>query len=439
MQVVLVVFSIINLILLFFLLTKKPENSSKEITRSLASMEKSVERLERMYREESERSREQAQKTSQWMREELGSLMVTQHKNVLSGIASMSSQHKGLLDSFAKQMVDMTTMNASKLEQIRTTVEQKLTDLQQDNHQKIEQMRMTVDEKLQASLEKRLSESFHLVSERLEQVHKGLGEMQQLASGVGDLKKVLTNVKTRGTLGEIQLDAILEQILSPEQFLRNAKIRQGSAERVDFVVKLPGKNEEDRGVLLPIDAKFPIEDYQRLLDAQEQGDLVIANEAAKALENRIKVEAKSIADKYIDPPQTTDFALLFLPFEGLFAEVLRRPGLWETLQREHKVIVTGPTTITALLNSLQMGFQTLAIEKRSSDVWKVLGSVKSEFSKFGDVLEKTQKKLQEASNTIHLATTRTRAIERHLRTVEALPPQDDGRLIEASETFDAKE
>ena len=190
-------------------------------------------------------------------------------------------------------------------------------------------------------------------------------------------------------------------------------------------------------MFLPIDAKFPVEDYQRLLDAQEQGDIALASEAGKALENRIKAEAKSIADNYIDPPQTTDFALIFLPFEGLFAEVLRRPGLWETLQREHKFIVTGPTTITALLNSLQMGFQTLAIEKRSSDVWKVLGSVKSEFSKFGDVLEKTQKKLQEASNTIHQATTRTRAIERHLRTVEALPPQDDGRLIEASETFDA--
>ncbi len=342
-------------------------------------------------------------------------------RHTVSAISEMASQHKGLLDSFSRQLTDLTQMNSQKLEQIRDTVEARLTALQEDNSAKLEQMRATVDEKLHQTLEQRLGESFKLVSERLEQVHKGLGEMQTLASGVGDLKKVLTNVKTRGTLGEIQLENILEQTLSPEQFERNHAVMPGSAERVDFAVLLPGPEQDAPPVLLPIDCKFPIEDYQRLLDAEEAGDPGTAADAAKMLESRVKAEAKSIQEKYLNPPRTTDFAIMFLPIEGLYAEVLRRPGLWDTLQREYHVVVTGPTTITALLNSLQMGFRTLAIQKRSSEVWSLLGAVKSEFGKFGDVLEKTQKKLQEASNTIDSAARRSRAIERKLRTVEALP------------------
>jgi len=342
-------------------------------------------------------------------------------------LAAGGQQRQELADAFERQqhalmarLTELTRLNESKLEAMRETVERKLTALQADNHVQLEQMRATVDEKLHATLERRLGESFKLVGERLELVHKGLGEMQSLASGVGDLKRVLTNVKTRGTMGEIQLDALLEQTLAPDQYERNAAIKKGTAERVDFAVKLPDKSDGRRAVLLPIDAKFPLEDYQRLIDAQECGDAAAAAEAWKLLEARVKAEAKSIRDKYIDPPATTEFAVLFLPLEGLYAEVLRRPGLWDTLQREYRVVVTGPTTLSALLNSLQMGFRTLAIQKRTSEVWQVLGQVKGEFGKFGDLLEKTQKKLQEASNTLDGAAVRTRAIERRLRGVEEL-------------------
>ena len=308
---------------------------------------------------------------------------------------------------------------------MRQTVEAKLTALQTDNAAKLELMRQTVDEKLHQTLEQRLGESFKLVSDRLELVQKGLGEMQTLAQGVGDLKRVLTNVKTRGTLGEIQLESLLEQILAPEQYQTNVTVMPGQTERVDFAIRLPGSDEHDEPIWLPIDAKFPLEDYQRLVEAEANGDLAGVQEAAKWLETRIKTEAKSIRDKYIQPPHTTDFAILFLPLEGLFAEVLRRPGLFETLQRDYRVVLTGPTTITAFLQSLQMGFRTLAIQKRSSEVWKLLGTVKTEFGKFGTVLEKTQKKLQEASHTIDQAATRTRAIERTLRSVEAVEPSTD--------------
>ena len=359
---------------------------------------------------------------------ETGNMLHSHYKNTIQVIGEMAAQHKGLLDTFSRQLTELTQMNEHKLEQMRTTVEQKLASLQEDNSNKLEQMRATVDEKLNQTLEKRLGESFKMVSERLEQVHKGLGEMQSLASGVGDLKKVLTNVKTRGTLGEIQLDNILEQTLSPEQYQRNVSVRQGSSERVDFAVVLPGKDDDAQQVWLPIDSKFPMEDYQKLLEAQEMGDSGTAAEAAKMLENRVRGEAKSIQDKYLNPPHTTDFAIMFLPVEGLFAEVLRRTGLWESLQRDYHVIVTGPTTITALLNSLQMGFRTLAIQKRSSEVWSLLGTVKTEFVKFGEVLDKTQKKLQEASNTIDSARTRSRAIERKLRTVEAIPASEPSQL-----------
>jgi len=314
---------------------------------------------------------------------------------------------------------------------MRKTLENQLRTLQEDNSRKLEQMRATVDEKLQSTLEKRLGESFKQVSERLEQVYKGLGEMRNLATGVGDLKKVLTNVKTRGTWGEIQLGNILEQILTPEQYAINVQTKKNSNERVEFAIKLPGQgSDKDQVVWMPIDAKFPQEDYQRLLDAQDEADKDAADKSIRNLEMRIKAEAKAIKEKYIDPPNTTDFGIMFLPVEGLYAEVLRRPGLCDILQRDYRVVVTGPTTLAALLNSLQMGFRTLAIEKRSSEVWELLGVVKTEFGRFGDVLSKTKKKLQEASNTIDKAEIRTRAIERKLRKVEEIPQGDEMELLD---------
>jgi DNA recombination protein RmuC len=340
-------------------------------------------------------------------------------------------------DSLLKMLVDMTKLHEKNFEAIRQTMEGQLRNLREDNSKKLEQMRATVDEKLQSTLEKRLGESFKQVSERLEQVYKGLGEMRTLATGVGDLKKVLTNVKTRGTWGEIRLSSILEQILTPDQYDVNVATKKDSNERVEFAIKLPGQDENKEHVVwLPIDAKFPQEDYQRLVDAQEVADKELAERSIKNLEARIKLEARYIKEKYIDPPNTTDFGIMFLPVEGLYAEVLRRPGLCDVLQREYRIVVTGPTTLAALLNSLQMGFRTLAIEKRSSEVWELLGIVKTEFGKFGDVLAKTKKKLQEASNTIDKAEVRTRAIERKLRKVQEVPDTDAVKLIGENEGED---
>jgi len=322
--------------------------------------------------------------------------------------------------------------NTEGMDTLRQTLESRLTAIQSDNSQKLERMRQTVDEKLHSTLEQRLGESFQRVSEQLERVHAGLGEMQSLASGVGDLKKVLSNIKVRGTWGEVQLDNLLEQILSPGQYDRNVATRPGSAERVEFAIRLPGRDRADTSVWLPIDAKFPLEDYQRLLDAQERVDLAALEDAGRSLENRVRAEAKTIRDKYLEPPHTTDFALLFLPIEGLYAEVIRRPGLFDAIQRDYRVTLTGPTTLTAILNSLQMGFRTLAIEQRSSEVWQVLGAVKTEFGKFGDVLAKTKKKLEEATRTIDQAEVRTRAIDRKLRGVEALPAGQARLLLEDS-------
>jgi DNA recombination protein RmuC len=351
---------------------------------------------------------------------------------------SSQQQSKALTDSRADLTTTLSKMAEQidkKLDELKKAVETKLTQIQTDNSAKLEEMRKTVDEKLQGTLEKRLGESFRQVSERLEQVHKGLGEMQNLAIGVGDLKKVLTNVKTRGTWGEMQLGNLLEQILTPEQYAQNVITKQGSAERVEFAIKLPGRDTHDgKTVWLPIDAKFPKEDYERLVEASERADADAVEQAAKQLELRIKAEAGDIRDKYIDPPNTTDFGILFLPTESLYAEVLRRNGLMETLQREFRVVVTGPTTLAALLNSLQMGFRTLAIEKRSSEVWAVLGAIKTEFGKFGGIIEKVQKKLQEASNVIDTAATRTRTIERKLRTVEGLPTNEATALLGEAET-----
>ena len=314
-----------------------------------------------------------------------------------------------------------------RLAELRQSVEQRLAAIQQDNAAKLELMRATVDEKLHATLEQRLGESFKQVAERLEQVHRGLGDMQTLARDVGSLSRVLSGVKTRGVFGEVQLAALLEQVFTPEQYGVNVATVPGSRERVEFAVKLPGS--ADTPIWLPIDAKFPREDYERLLDAQERADAAGAEAAAKALENRLRLEARTIADKYLAPPHTTDFALLFLPTEGLYAEALRRPGLFEALQREQRVMLTGPTTLLATLGSLQMGFRTLALEKRSSEVWAVLGAVKTEFGKFGDVLAKTKKKLDEASGTIGDAEVRTRQMARKLKGVEQMPEAQTQALL----------
>ncbi len=318
-----------------------------------------------------------------------------------------------------QRLAALTADNEKRLNEVRATLETKLQAIQDDNAAKLEQMRATVDEKLQNTLETRLGQSFALVSERLEQVQRGLGEMQNLAIGVGDLKRVLTNVKTRGILGEVQLGALLEQMLTADQYESNVATVPGSNDRVEFAVRMPGPGDEE-ALYLPIDAKFPTEDYQRLLDAQEAADADAAAIAGRALETRVREEAKRIRSKYVAPPHTTDFAVLFLPTEGLYAEVIRRPGLFEMLQRDHHVTVAGPTTLTALLNSLQMGFRTLAIAKRSSEVWTLLGAVKSEFGKFGAVLDKTRKQLDTVRNSIDSAGQRTRAIERKLRSVETL-------------------
>ncbi len=320
-----------------------------------------------------------------------------------------------------------------RLGEVRATLDDRLKQIQQDNAGKLEQMRATVDEKLQATLETRLGESFRLVSERLEQVQRGLGEMQTLATGVGDLKRVLGNVKTRGIFGEVQLAGILEQVFTPDQYAANVAVRPGASERVEFAVRLPGAGGQGDGpVWLPIDAKFPREDYERLLDAQDKADADKAAEAGAALERRLREEARTITQKYVAPPHTTDFAILFLPTEGLYAEALRRPGLVEGLYREQRVVVAGPTTLAATLNSLRMGFRTLAIEQRSSEVWQVLGAVKTEFGTFGELLARTKKQLDTVSTSIEKGFVRTRAIERKLREVESATPEDARRLLGAA-------
>ena len=338
-----------------------------------------------------------------------------------------------LQDAVSQQLAALTQGQQTTAEQLRATLNERLATIQSDNALKLDEMRRTVDEKLHATLEQRLGESFKLVSDRLEQVHKGLGEMQTLAQGVGDLKHLLTNVKTRGMFGEAQLGALLEQVFAPEQYAAQVCTRPGSRNAVDFAIKLPGRGAADSGaasaVWLPIDAKFPNEDYERLLDAQQRADAVGAEAAAKGLEARIRLEARGMADKYVEPPHTTDFAILFLPTEGLYAEVLRRPGLMEALQRDHRVTLAGPSTLLAMLNSLQMGFRTLALEKRSSEVWQVLGAVKTEFGKFGGMLDKVKSQTQTVLNTLDQAQTRTNMMNRALKKVEALPDDEAQALL----------
>ncbi len=424
--------------------------------------------------ERSERSvREQVQSTAQATRQELGGNFSQFQQGLAAQLTSVATLQNSKIDAFSQQLLKLTDTNAQQLEQVRlalmqqsqqardeqaqslqrfgtslnqslatltesnalrmaevrATLEEKIKHLQDDNAAKLEEMRKTVDEKLHATLEQRLGESFKQVSDRLEKVHQGLGEMQQLAIGVGDLKRVLTNVKTRGTWGEVQLEMVLEQMLTPEQYGKNVETIPGSGERVEFAVKLPGKEDGRAPVWMPIDAKFPKEQYERLLDAAERADADGVAQAGKELERAIRVEAKTIAEKYLSPPLTTDFAILFLPTEGLYAEVMRRPGLADEMQRTCRISIAGPSTLSALLNSLQMGFRTLVLEQRSSEVWQVLGAVKTEFNKFGDVLAATKTALERAAKNIDHAEVRTRQMSKKLKSVEALPSEVAQNLL----------
>jgi DNA recombination protein RmuC len=364
----------------------------------IGAVEKALDRNERALREELARGRTESSEVAHRLREEMSA-----------------------------RIVELSTANEGRFDSLRKSVEDRLRNIQEDNTKQLERMRQTVDEKLQGTLEQRLGESFRLVSEQLEQVHRGLGEMQKLAGGVDDLKRVLANVKTRGNWGEMQLGALLEQILAPEQYERNVATT-GTAERVDFAVRLPGGDALAGVMWLPIDAKFPQDDYQRLVEASEQGNRAVMEEAGKALETRLRLEGKRIRDKYLDPPQTTDFAILFLPTEGLYAEAIRRPGLADSLQRDCKVAIAGPTTLCALLNSLQMGFRTLAIQKQSGEVWRVLGQVKKQFLLYADVLSTVKKRLQQAGMAVEDAEKRTEIIQKKLRDVEVMPAPSGAQL-----------
>lgn len=424
-----------GLLCFLVVIIRRGTNESSGILAGIDNLGKHFERQERFLGDELARGRTEMLSGVRQSREEMTSGIIVLGDSLLKRMSDIAGLQKNQLEMFAAQLKELTASNEARLDKLRDGVDARLRMIQEDNAKKLEQMRATVDEKLHDTLERRLGESFKLVSERLELVQRGLGEMQSLAVGVGDLKKVLTNVKSRGTFGEIQLASLLEQILAPGQYDSNVETRPGSGQRVEFALKLPGRDGvQESSVWLPLDAKFPQEDYIRLLEAQELGDSVAALEASKTLDRAVREMARNIRDKYLEPPHTTDFGVMFLPTEGLYAEVLRLPGLFDVLQREFKVIVAGPTTLAALLNSLQMGFRTLAIEKRSAEVWNLLGSVRSEFSKFGVVLEKTRKKLQEAGNQIDLAATRTRVIERKLRDVQDIPREYADNLLEAEES-----
>ncbi len=396
----------------------------------LAVLEKSLENTLQGIRADLSWLRTESSNEARQGRDELNQRLKSFEDSLLVRMNEIALLQKTELTIFTEQLNRLIASNEQKLDNLRQTVEDKLKELQQDNNQKLEQMRQTVDEKLHATLENRLGESFKLVSDRLEMVHKGLGEMQTLAAGVGDLKKVLTNVKTRGIWGEIQLGNLLEQVLGSEQYTCNVSTRPGSSERVDFAIKLPGSKPDSGEVWLPIDAKFPQEDYLRLVEASEQGRADQAEEAGKQLEKRIKLEARMVQEKYLDPPHTTDFGIIYLPTESLYAEVVKRPGLLESLQNSFRVMVTGPSTMMAFLNSLSVGFRTLAIEQRTSEVWELLGAVKNEFGNFGDILDKTKKKLEEASTSIDSASRRSRSIERRLRAVQELPSGENEGIPE---------
>jgi DNA recombination protein RmuC len=387
---------------------KVPENM--ELLLQLRQLQDKIDKFEReMRREVDESSRAARQELAQ---------SLTQFQ--LSQSEQMGVLQKSLGDTLSTQVHALSESNSQRLFEVRQTLDAQLQQLLASNATKLDEMRQTVDEKLQSTLELRLSESFKQVAERLEQVHQGLGQMHNLAQGVGDLQRLLTNVKSRGIFGEAQLESLLEQVLTPEQYSKQVETRPRSNQRVDFAIKFPGRGQEAQTVWLPIDAKFPRDDYERLLDARDQADAVAAEAAARALESRIKAEAKSIAQNYLSPPQTTDFAILFLPVEGLYAEVLRRPGLMDSLQRDHRVTLAGPTTLLAMLNSLQMGFRTLALEEQASQVWRVLGAVKTEFERYGEWVSKVREQVQKAADTLDKADTRGRQMRRALKEVESV-------------------
>ena len=417
---IIVIFQILNYIKI------SKQNLDETENKLIQKFESINENLEDNIEDEFKRNREETLQNSKLVREEVGNSVRLLGDQLSNRIKDISDRQKDQLELVETRLKSLTQSNEEKSDQLKDQVSKQLTEIQEKNEKKLEEMRITVDEKLHSTLEKRLGESFKLVSDRLELVHKGLGEMQTLATGVGDLKKVLTNVKDRGTWGEIQLGNLLEQILTKEQYSQNVKTKEGSNALVEFAIKLPGKNSMKEDIVwLPIDAKFPLEDYQRLIEAREKVDLPMIAESIKKLERSVKDAAKDISTKYLDPPHTTDFAFMFLPIESLYAEVLSIPGLSDSIQREHKVTIAGPTNFVAVLNSLQMGFKTLAIEKRSSEVWKLLSIVKTEFSKFGDILDNTQKKLDLASKSIGDASRKTRTIERRLRDVHELPTDEN--------------
>ncbi len=449
---------VLNLCLLLWLALRKPDAQAalqaealrqqqeaaarKELLSAMASQTQSMERALRQEMAESARSaRQELQQNlatfQQTLTQQGAEATRTQNSQIDAFGQQLALLQKSLSDTLTLQLGSLSESNARRMAEIRQTLEAQLAQLQTTNAAKLDEMRATVDEKLQSTLQARLGESFKQVAERLEQVHKGLGEMQTLAQGVGDLKHLLTNVKTRGMFGEAQLAALLEQVFVPDQYAAQVATIPGSKNVVDFAIKLPGKSDSGAPLWLPIDAKFPNEDYERLLDAQGRADVLAAEAAAKALELRIRLEAKSINEKYVEPPHTTDFAILFLPTEGLYAEVLRRPGLMESLQRDHRVTLAGPTTLMAILSALQMGFRTLALEKRSSEVWQVLGAVKNEFGKFGDVLAKVKAQTETVLKTLDTAQVRSRAMDRALRKVESLPDSAAQALIAVDRDLDA--
>ncbi|MEJ7929648.1 DNA recombination protein RmuC [Ramlibacter sp. AN1015] len=424
----------LTLVLLLVLLALLARRSNEPMRAELLA---AGERLEReLRREVSESSRGARQELThsltsfqQALVRQSAEATRTQNAQIDAFGQQLALLQKSLGDTLNVQLQSLGDSNARRIAEVRATLEAQLAILQQSNAAKLDEMRRTVDEKLQSTLETRLGESFRQVAERLEQVHKGLGQMQSLAQGVGELQRVLTNVKTRGMFGEVQLEALLEQVLTGEQYARQVETRPGSRQRVDFAVRFPGRSDDGVPVWLPIDAKFPRDDYERLLDAHDRADAAGVDSAARALEVRIRQEAKSICENYLCPPHTTDFAILFLPVESLYAEVLRRPGLMDVLQRDYRVTLAGPTTLLAMLNSLQMGFRTLALQEQASEVWKVLGAVKTEFERYGDWVARMKEQMQKAADTLDRADTRTRQMRRALKVVEALPEQQAQALL----------
>ena len=437
--VIILIFLLIVLALQFWIVKRSDVNLTP-LAGKLDSLQSSQERTDRSIRDEIAKFRAEMQTQAQQERAELTGSLKSFGDSVQARMAEIAGLQRNQLEGFAAQLSVLTVTNEQKMDAVRVVVDDKLKQIQEDNTRQLEKMRETVDEKLQGTLEKRLGESFKQVSERLEQVHQGLGDMRNLAAGVGDLKKVLTNIKTRGTWGEVQLGALLAEILAPEQYAKNVRIHEHTNDVVEFAIKLPGQGEQDsEHVLIPVDAKFPVEDYQRLLDAQDKADIVAADEAARFLETRIKNEAKDIFNKYIAPPKTTDFGIMILPSEGLYAEVIRRTTLVQILQREYHIVISGPSTFAAFLNSLQMGFRSLAIQKRSGEVWKVLGEIKTEFDKFGLTLDAVRKKLEQATNSMDDVQKKSRTIQRRLRSVQELPGSsaevilEDNKLLESEE------